>query len=100
MIIRDRCPQCYSKQFKKNGHLPSGKQSYRCNDCGQQFVLDFEQRLVSDEDRELIKRLLCERLSLLSCSDQLQIVLAEEIPDSADVVRQFLRKRQGRPYQP
>ena len=64
MIIRDRCPQCHSKQFKKNGHLPSGKQSHRCNDCGQQFVLDFEQRLVSDEDRDLIKRLLCERLSL------------------------------------
>ena len=64
MIIRDRCPQCHSKQFKKNGHLPSGKQSHRCNNCGKQFVLDFEQRLVSDEDRELIKRLLCERLSL------------------------------------
>jgi len=64
MIIRDRCPQCYSKQFKKNGHLISGKQSHRGNDCGQQFVLDFEQRLVPDGDRELIRRLLCERLSL------------------------------------
>ncbi|MGI9287055.1 MAG: IS1 family transposase [Pseudomonadales bacterium] len=64
MIIRDRCPQCQSKKFKKNGHLISGKQSHRCNDCGQQFVLDLEQRLESDEDRQLIKRLLCERLSL------------------------------------
>jgi IS1 family transposase/transposase-like protein len=64
MIIRDSCPGCDSKQFKKNGHLPSGKQNHRCNDCGRQFVLDFEQRLVSEENRALIRRLLAERLSL------------------------------------
>ena len=64
MIIRKGVHNVIRSILKKNGHLPSGKQSNRCNDCGQQFVLDFEQRLVSDEDRELIKRLLCERLSL------------------------------------
>ena len=64
MIVRDRCPQCDSKRFKKNGRLPSGKQSYCCNACERQFVVDFEQRIVPDQDRELIKRLLCERLSL------------------------------------
>ncbi len=64
MIIRDCCPDCHSTHDKKNGCLPSGKQSHRCNDCGRQFVLEFEQRRVSDEDRELIKRLLGERLSL------------------------------------
>ena len=64
MIVRDRCPQCDSKRFKKTGHLPSGKQSYCCNACGRQFVGEFEQRIIPDEHRELIKRLLCERLSL------------------------------------
>lgn len=64
MSIRTRCPQCHSKQFKKNAHLPSGKQSHRCNNCGRQFVLDFEHRLLSDEHRVLIRRLLAERLSL------------------------------------
>lgn len=64
MSIRTRCPQCHSTQFKKNGHLPSGKQNHRCNNCGRQFVLDFKQRLVSDEHRVLIRRLLAERLSL------------------------------------
>jgi DNA-directed RNA polymerase subunit RPC12/RpoP len=63
MIVRDRCPQCDSKRFKKNGRLPSGKQSYCCNACGRQFVVDFEQRIVPDEYRPLIKRLLRERLS-------------------------------------
>ena len=66
MITRDSCPRCESKQFKKNGHLPSGKQSHQCNDCGRQFVLDFEQRLVSEEHRAMIQRLLAERLSLRS----------------------------------
>lgn len=64
MIIRDCCPQCGSVQFKKNGYLPSGKQSHRCKACGRQFVLQFEQRLASEQERALIKRLLCERLSL------------------------------------
>ncbi|MCP4408005.1 MAG: IS1 family transposase, partial [Gammaproteobacteria bacterium] len=64
MIIRDSCPKCYSKQFKRNGHLPSGKQNHQCNDCGLQFVLEFEQRLVSEENRMLIQRLLAERISL------------------------------------
>lgn len=64
MIIREGCPQCGSTQFKKNGYLPSGKQSHRCRGCGRQFVLQFEQRLVSDQERALIRRLLCERLSL------------------------------------
>ena len=31
------CPQCKSSQHKKNG-LRRGKQSYRCKDCGYQFV--------------------------------------------------------------
>jgi len=64
MIVRDRCPQCDSKRFKKDGRLPSSKQSYCCNACGRQFVVDFKQRILPDEGRELNKRLLCERLSL------------------------------------
>jgi len=63
-MTRDSCPRCESKQFKKNGHLPSGKQSHQCNDCGRQFVLEFEQRLVFEEHRAMIQRLLAERLSL------------------------------------
>ena len=64
MIIRDRCPQCGSQQYKKNGHIHNGKQNYRCSDCGRQFVGVFEQHLISEEHRTLIERLLLERLSL------------------------------------
>jgi len=64
MIIRDRCPQCGSQQYKKNGHIHNGKQNYRCCGCGRQFVGVFEQHLISEEQRALIGRLLLERLSL------------------------------------
>lgn len=61
---RDCCPECGSTRAKKNGHFRSGKQSYRCKDCGRQFVSELEQRCVSDDERALVKRLLGERLSL------------------------------------
>jgi IS1 family transposase/transposase-like protein len=64
MVIRDVCPQCQSPKYKKNGHIHNGKQNHQCKDCGRQFVECFEQHLVSDDTRELIKRLLLERLSL------------------------------------
>ena len=49
MIIRDRCPQCGSKQYKKNGHIYNGQQNYRYSDCGRQFVGVFEQHLILTE---------------------------------------------------
>lgn len=64
MVIRDRCPQCGSTCYKKNGHLPTGKQNYRCQRCGRQFVRQAEDCQITPEQRALIKRLLQERLSL------------------------------------
>ena len=65
MEIRTNCPDCGSGNFKKNGHIHcNGKQNNRCNDCGRQFVSEFEQRLVSGDDRKRVKRLLAERVSL------------------------------------
>jgi insertion element IS1 protein InsB len=64
MVIRDVCPRCQSLKFKKNGHIHNGKQNHHCHDCGRQFVESFEQYLISDDRRALIKRLLLERISL------------------------------------
>src|SRR5918995_3591944 len=64
MVIRDECPRCQSPKHKKNGHIHNGKQNHQCHNCGRQFVDCFEQYLVSDETRDLIERLLLERLSL------------------------------------
>jgi insertion element IS1 protein InsB len=64
MIIRDVCPRCQSPKYKKNGHIHIGKQNHHCHDCGRQFVQCFEQYLISEEKRDLIERLLVERISL------------------------------------
>ncbi len=64
MLVRSGCRRCSAQQYKKNGHIHNGKQNHQCKVCGRQFVLEFDQRLVSEEHQTLIERLLCERLSL------------------------------------
>jgi insertion element IS1 protein InsB len=64
MVIREVCPQCKSSQYKKNGHIHNGKQNHHCHDCGRQFVQYCEQYLIAEEKRQLIERLLLERISL------------------------------------
>ncbi len=58
------CPQCGLPHIKKNGHTHYGKQNYqRLNpECKRQFVEDSHH--ISDETKELIKKLLLERISL------------------------------------
>jgi insertion element IS1 protein InsB len=64
MVVRDACPGCGSIQFKKNGHIHSGKQNHQCKACGRQFVASTEERIIADEQRTLIEHLLRERISL------------------------------------
>jgi insertion element IS1 protein InsB len=59
-----RCTDCKSESIVKNGFNGSGKQMYRCNECGRQFVLNPEKCPISDEKKKLIDRLLLERISL------------------------------------
>jgi insertion element IS1 protein InsB len=56
------CPHCRSSQIKLNGHTHYRKHNHQCLACGRQFVADSQ--LVSEQTKELIKRLLLERLSL------------------------------------
>jgi insertion element IS1 protein InsB len=64
VTVRDMCPGCGSTQFKKNGHIHSGKQNHQCKACGRQFVANAEDRLIADEQCTLIEHLLRERISL------------------------------------
>jgi insertion element IS1 protein InsB len=64
MVVRDACPGCGSIQFKKHGHIHSGKQNHQCKACGRQFVASAEDRIIADEQRILIEHLLRERISL------------------------------------
>jgi len=56
------CPRCGLSHIKRNGHTSYGEQNYQCLECRRQFVADSQ--LIGEETRQLIQRLLLERLSL------------------------------------
>ncbi len=59
-----RCPECGSERVVKNGRIHTGKQNHRCRSCGRQFVEEPQQKRISEETKELIDKLLLERISL------------------------------------
>ena len=78
MVIRDVCPRCKSPKYQKNGHLHNGKQNQHCHNCGRQFVQCFAPYLIADDTRELIERLLLERLSKAACIDRIVLATSED----------------------
>jgi insertion element IS1 protein InsB len=64
MVVREACPACGSKRFKRNGHLQTGQQNHQCKACGRQFVRYADHRVIRDEQRAVVERLLCEKISL------------------------------------
>lgn len=58
------CPNCNSENLVKNGFNKTDKQLYRCKQCGRQFVLNPKKSTISSDTKQLIDRLLLERLSL------------------------------------
>ena len=59
-----KCPKCQSGVIKKNGTIHNGKQKYECLSCHRQFVENPENKVVSDDTKERIRRALLERVSL------------------------------------
>jgi insertion element IS1 protein InsB len=64
MVVRDTCPGCGSIQFKKNGHIHTGKQHHQCKACGRQLVATAANRRIAHTQRAFMTHLLCERISL------------------------------------
>lgn len=58
------CPRCCSDNVVKNGNLANGKPKHMCKDCRRQFVLNPKKQKISEEKKELIDRLLLERIPL------------------------------------
>ena len=58
------CPSCNSNNIKKNGCIHNGKQNHFCKDCGRQFVLNPTNKIISEKQRELVKKMLLERVPL------------------------------------
>ena len=64
MVTREAGPQCGSRHYKKDGRIHTGKQNHKCKACGRAFVLLPEHRVIPEEQRTLVERLLLERISL------------------------------------
>ncbi len=58
------CPKCSSEQTVKNGRIHNGKQRFLCHECGRQFVEQPQKKIIDSTTRELIDRLLLEKISL------------------------------------
>ena len=59
-----RCPTCQETQVIKNGTIHSGKPKWKCKACGRQFVANPSQHRISNDTKQLIDKLLLERISL------------------------------------
>lgn len=57
----------------KNGSIHTGKQKYMCKECGRQFVKNPKFRRISDKTKEIIDRLLLERISLAGIARAVQV---------------------------
>ncbi|CAA9415355.1 hypothetical protein AVDCRST_MAG94-6661, partial [uncultured Leptolyngbya sp.] len=58
------CATCASSHTVKNGRIHNGKQRFKCHECGRQFVEQPTKKVIDQSTRELIDRLLLERISL------------------------------------
>ena len=58
------CPSCQSTKIVKNGRIHNGKQNHKCRDCGRQFVEHSQQKIISQETKTLIDKLLLEKIPL------------------------------------
>jgi IS1 family transposase/transposase-like protein len=90
-MINNQCPECFSPNFKRDGHTRHGKQNYQCKNCGRNFSEDATQAPIPQWKREQAKLLLLERISIRGIARVLKIspasvlnILAEEgaeLPD-------------------
>lgn len=67
------CPNCDSSKIVKNGRIHNGKQRFKCNECNRQFVENPEKIVINQEKRELIDRLLLEKISLAGISRAVKV---------------------------
>src|SRR5262245_34208402 len=58
------CPRCRGTHVVRNGYLRSGSARLLCRGCGRRFVPAPKREPVTDAQRELVRRLLRERVSL------------------------------------
>lgn len=67
------CPSCQSENIKLNGHIHNGKQNHLCKNCGRQFVLNPDNKVITAGDKAIIDRLLLEKISLAGIARTIEV---------------------------
>ena len=67
------CPNCSSWRNVKNGRIHNGKQRFLCHECGRQFVENPHKKIIDGATRQLIDRLLLEKISLAGIARAVQV---------------------------
>jgi transposase-like protein len=67
------CPECQATRTLKNGHIHTEKQRFLCRQCGYQFVENPTDKRIDPPTRELIDRLLLERISMAGIARAVQV---------------------------
>jgi transposase-like protein len=67
------CPRCADTHVVRNGVNESGSQTYRCRACGRRFVAEPRKQPVSDQTKDLIRRLLAERMGVRAIARATQL---------------------------
>ena len=63
-LENDLCPSCGSNNLRKNGTIHNNKAKNECKECGYQFVINNPKKIVTQSEKDLIDKLLLERISL------------------------------------
>jgi transposase-like protein len=58
------CPRCAGVSVTRAGTTHNGVPSFRCKDCGRRFVAHPKKGPVTDDRKDLVRRLLAERLGV------------------------------------
>ncbi len=58
------CPRCHATHVVRNGRLRSGSPQLLCRGCGRRFVPAPKRPLVLDAEKDLVRRLLRERMGV------------------------------------
>ena len=63
-MMKQECPYCKSQRVIKNGTTRHGKQNHKCKDCDRQFVSNPRNQPIPEATKQLVDKLLLERMSL------------------------------------
>lgn len=70
---RPTCPSCGSQHTVKNGRIHNKKPKYQCQNCGRQFVENSTKKVIDTGTKELIDRLLLEKIPLAGIARVTQV---------------------------